>query len=290
MGGGALKGNVTLRRIKENCRNLGFVRGLLGLLGWNRGRCSQKPWGFEMEENTHNFVLGPLARRPLMGLTILLVEDSRYCSEAVRLMSQRSGARLRRADCLKSARRHLKIYRPDVVMIDIGLPDGSGVDLICELRVAPAPAPAIVALSGDDGGLVRAQALEAGASCFLTKPLQDITSFQRVIITVLKDCSVTKPFIPQIVGKPLVLDQQAFVDDLVQVGKLLAPALVKQDRIEMRYLAQFARSVAQAAQDHELMDCASAFLARLKGGGTWLKSGKRVLMMVQRRLNKTQNI
>jgi len=243
-----------------------------------------------MEGIAKNFAAGTLVRRPLMGLTILLVEDSRYCSEAVRLMSQRSGARLRRADCLRSARRHLAIYRPDVVMIDIGLPDGSGVDLIRELGASTTTAPAIVALSGDDGGPARAQALEAGARCFLTKPLQDIASFQKIIKAVIDEDGSAKPFVPQVVGTPLKLDHRAFIDDLVVVGKLLKPALQRQDHSQMRYLAQFSRSVAQTAQDHELMDSASAFLARLKGGDTWQKSGENVLAMVQTRLGEPQVI
>jgi CheY-like chemotaxis protein len=70
---------------------------------------------------------------PLDGLTLLTVEDSRFASEALRLLCQRSGARLRRAETIEIALRHLSVYRPDVVIVDLGLPDGDGADLIRSL-------------------------------------------------------------------------------------------------------------------------------------------------------------
>ena len=70
--------------------------------------------------------LGSLRRQCLFAVTILLVEDSRSASEAIRLYAAESGARVRRADSLHAASRHLAIYRPSVVMVDLGLPDGDG--------------------------------------------------------------------------------------------------------------------------------------------------------------------
>ena len=63
---------------------------------------------------------------PLRGVTVLVVEDSRVTCDALRLIFQRTGARLRRAETLTSARLHMDSYRPDLVIVDLGLPDGRG--------------------------------------------------------------------------------------------------------------------------------------------------------------------
>ncbi len=85
---------------------------------------------------------GPVAGRlPLQGLTLLAVEDSRFASDALRLLSQRSGARLRRAESLEAAWAHLRVYRPDVILVDLGLPDGRGETLIRRLAQARRRAP-----------------------------------------------------------------------------------------------------------------------------------------------------
>lgn len=121
-------------------------------------------------------------KRPLLGLTILLVEDSRYCSEAVRLMCLRSGARLRRADSLRSAYRHLATYRPSVVLIDIGLPDGSGLEMVRDLAGRRPDAPVILATSGDDPAQTEPASRAAGADGFIAKPLKSLSGFQRDIL------------------------------------------------------------------------------------------------------------
>ena len=122
----------------------------------------------------------PTALRPLLGLTILVVEDSRYACYAMRLLCLRSGARIRRADCLRSARRHLQVYRSSVVIIDLGLPDGSGAELIHECANADPRIPAILGNSGDD--MNEAVSLAADADGFLSKPLAALAEFQTSIL------------------------------------------------------------------------------------------------------------
>ena len=122
----------------------------------------------------------PTASRPLLGMTILVVEDSRFTCETLRLMCLRSGARIRRADCLASARRHLQVYRPSAAVIDMGLPDGSGLDLIAELSRATPRVGVIIGLSGDDRA--ETEALAAGADGFLGKPLDSLAQFQETVL------------------------------------------------------------------------------------------------------------
>ena len=114
----------------------------------------------------------PTARRPLLGLTILVVEDSRYACETMRLMCLRSGARIRRADSLRSARRHLKVYRPSAVIVDVGLPDGSGLELIQDMAQASPRVNAILGISGDPEMEQRAR--DAGADSFIAKPFSSL--------------------------------------------------------------------------------------------------------------------
>ena len=115
--------------------------------------------------------------RPLFGLTVLVVEDSKFACEGIRLLCLRSGARIRRADCLRSARRHLQVYRPSVVIIDLGLPDGNGAELIEELNAASPRVGIVLAISGDSFG--ESVALAAVADGFFAKPLIILAVFQK---------------------------------------------------------------------------------------------------------------
>lgn len=107
---------------------------------------------------------------PALAQTMLLVEDSRIAAEAVRLICRRLGVRLRRADCLELAQAHLRVYRPDLVLVDPGLPDGSGLSLIAALDRARWRPARIVGFSGDPA--MDAPCRNAGADAFIAKPLQ----------------------------------------------------------------------------------------------------------------------
>jgi len=220
----------------------------------------------------------PTASRPLLGMTVLAVEDSRYTCETLRLMCLRSGARIRRADCLASARRHLKVYRPSAVIVDMGLPDGSGLDLIAELVAASPRVGVILGLSGDDGA--EARALSAGADGFLGKPLASLAQFQETILSLLPP--EQKPAGPRGVPQERIdPDRSAFLDDISHVAELLED---RQDGPTLDYVAQFLGGVARSAKDGPLERAVSELARCRPGGGRRREKVARLMQVVRARI------
>ncbi len=203
----------------------------------------------------------PSPAYPLLGLTILLVEDSRYASDAIRLLCQRSGARLRRADTLAHARRHLAVYRPSVVIVDLGLPDGPGLALIREVLHEPPPAPVVLAISGEPEGAHAA--LAAGAAGFIAKPVASLAGFQQAILRHLPPDR--RPRMIRSAEDPAITpDPLALVDDLDQAAAMLARA----KGAEMDYALQFIGSLARDGGDRQLAAAVVGFVqARDRGEG-----------------------
>ena len=111
-----------------------------------------------------------LRGNPLTQTRIMLVEDR---ADFRRLMAALLGRQpdlevVAQAGSLAEARRQATTLRFDVVVLDIGLPDGNGADLIGELREAnPGVAMLVLSASLDPENLERVT--EAGADEILDK-------------------------------------------------------------------------------------------------------------------------
>lgn len=195
------------------------------------------------------------AKYPLRGVTVLLVEDSRLASEVFRVMCMRSGARIRRADSIRSAMRHLQTYRPNVAIIDMGLPDGSGASLIEKITRGGNHMPAVLGLSGDDSRI--AEASEAGAAGFILKPLESISAFQEAVLTVLPP-EMRPKGLRVVNNRGVSPDLQALQDDLCQLETLLQSDL---DARQHGYAVQFLSSLARSAAD-PVLDGAARVLSQ----------------------------
>ena len=222
----------------------------------------------------------PTAMRPLLGLTVLVIEDSRFACEAMRLLCLRSGARIRRADTLRAARRHLQVYRPSVAVIDVGLPDGSGADLIRELAGAAHRPDVILGTSGDFDS--EALVLDAGADGYLGKPLVSLAVFQDTILSHLPPDR--RPVGPRSVPQESVEpDPIAYRDDMAHVADVLDGA---SDTRTLDYVAQFLGGVARSAQDHELVIASEALAAKRARGDSAASEVATVAGLVQERLSE----
>jgi DNA-binding NarL/FixJ family response regulator len=222
----------------------------------------------------------PSALRPLLGLTVLVVEDSRFACEAMRLLCLRSGARIRRADCLRSARRHLKVYRPSVVVVDLGLPDGSGADLIAELAVAHPRIAVILGTSGDDAS--EDIAIAAGADGFLLKPISSLSLFQQTVLSALP--AERRPAGPRRTEVDAVEpDIIAYQDDMALAAEMLSS---QGDARSLDYVAQFLSGVARSAQDHALHEAACSLAQVRARGAPAGRHAAQVAALVRARLDR----
>ena len=172
---------------------------------------------------------------PLQGLTLMIVDDSRFACDALRLILNRAGARLRRAESLEIARLHLNCYRPDLAIIDLGLPDGRGEDLIAELSAAGFP---VLGISGDPDG--RDAALAAGAAAFVEKPIGSVAGLVRLIRQLTTGVGPVEKGeeTPSPAGDPVALR-----DDLARAASLIAAPG------DPGYARAFVQSLARASGD-----------------------------------------
>ena len=99
---------------------------------------------------------------------VLIVEDEKQIRRFVRASLEEEGCRVFEADTLASGLVEAGERKPDLIMLDLGLPDGNGVDFIRDLR-GWSDVPILV-LSARSNEKDKVQALDAGADDYLTKP------------------------------------------------------------------------------------------------------------------------
>jgi DNA-binding response OmpR family regulator len=108
--------------------------------------------------------------------TLLLVEDDPVVRTFLADNLTADGYELVVADTVRDALRQLEFKRPDLAVIDLRLPDGSGLDLIRRVREADGvgsrldPTLPLVILSGCAGDLDRVRGFELGADDYIAKP------------------------------------------------------------------------------------------------------------------------
>ena len=101
--------------------------------------------------------------------TLLLVEDEREILENNQRFFTSEGYRVLAAENLAQAREHLSKETPNAIVLDIMLPDGNGLDLLCELRESGSAVPIIMLTAWGKSSDV-ARGLKLGANDYMSKP------------------------------------------------------------------------------------------------------------------------
>jgi two-component system KDP operon response regulator KdpE len=100
--------------------------------------------------------------------TVLIVEDDRKMARVFATSLEAEGYRVLEASTGRRAMEEVRTRNPDVIVLDLGLPDIDGLELVPELRQHTTVPILVVSARLQDADKVRA--LDAGADDYLTKP------------------------------------------------------------------------------------------------------------------------
>ena len=105
------------------------------------------------------------------GQQVLIVADDSDVSAVFQLSLARAGFRVSTARMTDAALQELTEHKPDVVILDMALPDASGLEHVRFIRKNVSKSVPIVVTSGATAGYHMGKALEAGADVVLGKPV-----------------------------------------------------------------------------------------------------------------------
>ena len=102
-------------------------------------------------------------------MLILILEDDTALCSGIELALAAPGRQFTSCHNIASAKAAVQINTPDLYILDINLPDGSGLEFCIELRAAGYSAP-ILMLTANDTELDMVTGLQSGADDYITKP------------------------------------------------------------------------------------------------------------------------
>lgn len=99
---------------------------------------------------------------------ILVIEDEQPIRRFLRATLEAADYRIKEAETAKDGLLQARTQRPDLILLDLGLPDGDGLDVTKKIRADSAVPIIILSARGQEQDKVAA--LDAGADDYLTKP------------------------------------------------------------------------------------------------------------------------
>jgi two-component system KDP operon response regulator KdpE len=166
------------------------------------------------------------------GATVVVVEDELQMRRFIRASLESHGFRVQEAALGASGEALVASPNPDLILLDLGLPDGDGIDLTRRLRAITRAPILVISARGREADKV--EALDAGADDYLTKPfgVKELLARMRACLRRASGADAT--------GTPLALGRLTI--DLEQRGVCVAGAPVRLTPIEYRLLSLLARN------------------------------------------------
>jgi two-component system KDP operon response regulator KdpE len=137
------------------------------------------------------------------GPLVLLVEDEPQMRRFLRATLTSHGFRLVEAERSQEGMALATTNNPEIILLDLGLPDGDGLDLTRQLRTWSKTPIIVISARGREDDKV--EALDAGADDYLTKPfgVNELLARMRVA---LRHAQGTGPGEPTVTAGPLTVD------------------------------------------------------------------------------------
>jgi two-component system, OmpR family, KDP operon response regulator KdpE len=174
---------------------------------------------------------------------ILLVEDDPALRRALRTSLRSRDFEVLEAATGESAITLAADRRPDVVILDLGLPDLDGLDVLRQLR-AFSDVPVIV-LTARDEQSEKVRSLDAGADDYVTKPFDPEELLARIRAALRR--------VPTATAKPIVLHIGDLEIDLVRRQVTRSGMPVHLTRTELTLLEQLARNPGKLLTQEDLL-------------------------------------
>ncbi len=105
-----------------------------------------------------------------MSRRLLIVDDEASLLDFLSLLFQDEGYEVTTARSVEEARRRLEAGSPDLVLCDILMPDGNGLDLLREIKAAGDGGPPVVMMTAYTSTKSAIEAMKLGAADYVSKP------------------------------------------------------------------------------------------------------------------------
>ncbi len=182
--------------------------------------------------------------RALPPLTLLVVDDEAAIRRLLCAIATRGGYRPVEAATARAAMAALQIDKPAAILLDLGLPDRDGLELIPLMKAAGA---AVLVISARDDTDQKVAALDLGADDYVTKPFAGEEVLARIRTALRRQLS-TGAEAPQVHVGDLEIDLSARLVRKAGAQVHLAPK-------EYAVLAELARHPGKVITHSQLLRC-----------------------------------